>query len=382
MYSPFCMYAFREAWHLFSISYTLRSIDQVAAPGAHTHAPSSALDREAGASGYQANRQAALPPSQRPETLRLMRASSLNYPAAASAPGGTTGISSPRLPHQHENSASSNGSAESMPADHDDVGNAGAPLLHARTASPTTRNDVDESSTRSRKPSDAASGRDGGAIGQSRNLRGAIASVAGLMIHAAADGIAMGASAGTGDDSLKLIVLFAIMIHKAPAAFGLCTLLMGRRLHKTDIRRAIAFFSLATPVGAIISYLFLSLVLSSSPESGEGIQPHHIGGALTFSAGTFMYVAMHAVNELAAAAADIDSDAVAAANGAHRHHHHHHPPHHGGTASDADSVRAAQSPSAPSGQPRQILGRTGRIAVFVLGSMLPKTLQSLVGHGH
>jgi zinc transporter 9 len=50
---------------------------------------------------------------------------------------------------------------------------------------------------------------------QSRGLRGAFASIAGLVIHAGADGIAMGASAGSGDERLKLIVLFAIMIHKA-----------------------------------------------------------------------------------------------------------------------------------------------------------------------
>ena len=110
-----------------------------------------------------------------------------------------------------------------------------------------------------------------------RGLRAAFASIAGLVIHAAADGIAMGASAGSGDESLKLIILFAIMIHKAvsqssftppswtrsadhvtslllqPASFGLCTLLMGRRLQKSDIYKAILVFSLSTPVGALFS---------------------------------------------------------------------------------------------------------------------------------
>jgi solute carrier family 39 (zinc transporter), member 9 len=171
-----------------------------------------------------------------------------------------------------------------------------------------------------------------------------------------------------------------------PASFGLCTLLMGRRLHKRDIRKAILIFSMSTPVGAILSeccrfetmqpctalltssmsffadklaYLFLSVILTS--DSGDNISPSHIGIALTFSAGTFIFVAMHAVQELASASADIDEGERDSGNALHLHHQHRHP-------SSAD--------------PKQILGRTGRVAVFLLGTILPKTLQSLTGHGH
>lgn len=38
-----------------------------------------------------------------------------------------------------------------------------------------------------------------------------------------------------------------------PASFGLCTLLMGQKLARSDIRKAIGIFSLATPFGAILS---------------------------------------------------------------------------------------------------------------------------------
>lgn len=63
----------------------------------------------------------------------------------------------------------------------------------------------------------------------------------------------MGASSASKDEGLKLVVVGAIMIHKAPAAFGLCTLLLSQRLTKADIRRVMGVFSLATPVGAIAS---------------------------------------------------------------------------------------------------------------------------------
>jgi hypothetical protein len=102
----------------------------------------------------------------------------------------------------------------------------------------------------------------------------------------------------------------------------------------------------------------LSLVLRSE---GEAISSSHIGVALTFSAGTFIYVAMHAVQELASASADIDESDADSRTAAHHHHHHH-----------------SSSPA----EAKQILGRTGRVAVFLLGTVLPKTLQSLTGHGH
>jgi zinc transporter 9 len=208
-------------------------------------------------------------------------------------------------------------------------------------------------------------GRESTAPRQHKGIRQAFASIAGLIIHAAADGIAMGASAGSSDESLKLVVLFAIMIHKAPASFGLCTLLMGQRLHKSDIRRAVAIFSVATPTGAFLTYAFLSLLATKGNTSSEDtISPHHIGAALMFSAGTFLFVAMHAVQELASAAADADMEE----EHHHRHHHNHHEEHH--------------HPAHNSASPKQILGRTGRIAVFALGTILPKTMQIFVGHSH
>ena len=39
----------------------------------------------------------------------------------------------------------------------------------------------------------------------------------GLVVHAAADGIAMGAAAATRQVDVEMIVFLAIMLHKAPA---------------------------------------------------------------------------------------------------------------------------------------------------------------------
>jgi hypothetical protein len=57
---------------------------------------------------------------------------------------------------------------------------------------------------------------------QPQGMKAAFASVAGLVIHAAADGIAMGASARSDDESLKIVVWLAIMIHKAVSRLLLC----------------------------------------------------------------------------------------------------------------------------------------------------------------
>lgn len=338
-------------------------IDQIASPGAHVHAHPQGPDREAHGHWHG--------PSHRPEALRLTRASSLAIPKnTATSVGPMNGGDASDGAHHHLVDSSLEGSPEQMPADHDDVPHSQAPLLRRESGGTSS------ASGRPRKPSDAGSHNSSGVI-HSRSMRNAFASIAGLIIHAAADGIAMGASAGSGDESLKLVVLLAIMIHKAPASFGLCTLLMGQRLHKSDIRRAVAIFSMSTPFGALTTYLFLSLILNPGAD-GSAISPHHIGTALTLSAGTFLFVAMHAVQELTSADADLDLDEG--------HHHHHHHVHHSGQGAPhghAHEQRAAGAhPGATSSPPRQILGRTGRVAVFVLGTILPKVLQGLVGHHH
>ena len=104
--------------------------------------------------------------------------------------------------------------------------------------------------------------------------------VFGLTLHAATDGVAIGAASATGDFALSMTVLLAVLIHKGPAAFSLGVFSMHEREERKDSIRDIVIFSLSTPVMIIIAGLAL-----------EGLETHLIGLAMLFSAGTFLYVA-------------------------------------------------------------------------------------------
>lgn len=82
----------------------------------------------------------------------------------------------------------------------------------------------------------------------------------GLVVHAAADGIALGAASTTTHADIQMIVFLAIMLHKAPAAFGLVTFLLHEGLEKTRIRKHLLIFSLAAPLAAIVTYFGINQV--------------------------------------------------------------------------------------------------------------------------
>jgi zinc transporter 9 len=117
---------------------------------------------------------------------------------------------------------------------------------------------------------------------QSRSL----ATTTGLVIHAAADGIAMGASATTSDMKLGFIIFVAIMVHKAPAAFGLTSVLLKQGLSKRAARGHLIVFSLAAPLGALTTYLIVLLIGGNGMEGESG--QWWTGMLLLFSAGTFL----------------------------------------------------------------------------------------------
>jgi zinc transporter 9 len=117
---------------------------------------------------------------------------------------------------------------------------------------------------------------------QSRSL----ATTTGLVIHAAADGIAMGASASSSNTKLGFIIFVAIMIHKAPAAFGLTSVLLKQGLSKRAARGHLIIFSLAAPFGALTTWL-LENILGGDHMEGERGQ-WWTGMLLLFSAGTFL----------------------------------------------------------------------------------------------
>uniref|UniRef100_A0A1D5R9K7 Zinc transporter ZIP9 n=2 Tax=Cercopithecinae TaxID=9528 RepID=A0A1D5R9K7_MACMU len=119
-----------------------------------------------------------------------------------------------------------------------------------------------------------------------RSSNSKITTTLGLVVHAAADGVALGAAASTSQTSVQLIVFVAIMLHKAPAAFGLVSFLMHAGLERNRIRKHLLVFSLAAPVMSMVTYLGLS---KSSKEALSEVNA--TGMAMLFSAGTFLYVA-------------------------------------------------------------------------------------------
>ena len=112
----------------------------------------------------------------------------------------------------------------------------------------------------------------------------------GLVIHSFADGIALGASSA-GDaktqSTLGLVVFVAILVHKAPAAFGLTSVLLKQGLSKRAIRGHLLVFSLAAPVGALITWMLVNL-LGGAVASNESSSMWYTGVVLVFSGGTFL----------------------------------------------------------------------------------------------
>lgn len=103
----------------------------------------------------------------------------------------------------------------------------------------------------------------------------------GLVIHSMADGLALGASARSGQNALEAIVFLAIVVHKgefphwmfckgdriyatciccaAPTALALCTALMPH-LPRQSIRRHITAFALTSPLAALMTYFTIEFL--------------------------------------------------------------------------------------------------------------------------
>lgn len=116
----------------------------------------------------------------------------------------------------------------------------------------------------------------------------------GLVVHAAADGIALGAAATTSHQDVEMIVFLAIMLHKAPAAFGLVSFLLHEGIDRQRIRKHLAIFSLSAPLLTLLTFFGIG------QEQKETLNSLNATGiAMLFSAGTFLYVAtVHVLPEL------------------------------------------------------------------------------------
>lgn len=115
------------------------------------------------------------------------------------------------------------------------------------------------------------------------------ATTIGLVVHACADGIALGASSAAPAGSLSFIVFLAIMLHKAPAAFGLTSVLLKQGHSKRTARTHLAFFSLAAPAGAFVTWAMVH-ALGRGTLGGDAGLTWSTGWVLCFSGGTFLSV--------------------------------------------------------------------------------------------
>jgi zinc and cadmium transporter len=100
----------------------------------------------------------------------------------------------------------------------------------------------------------------------------------GITFHSLIDGVAIGSSLVV--PKLAPPVLLAIVLHKIPAAFSLCSILLLAGYGRGRALLHICGFSTATPIGAILSYLFL-----------RGLGEEIIAIAIGVSAGSFLAIA-------------------------------------------------------------------------------------------
>ncbi|KAJ8886315.1 hypothetical protein PR048_012526 [Dryococelus australis] len=116
----------------------------------------------------------------------------------------------------------------------------------------------------------------------------------GLVVRSVSDGVALGAAATTAHADVEMIVFVAIMLHKAPASFGLVTFLLKEGLLKTTAKKHLLIFSASAPLLALLTFFCLG------QESKEKLSSVNATGiAMLFSAGTFLYVAtVHVLSEI------------------------------------------------------------------------------------
>jgi zinc transporter 9 len=169
----------------------------------------------------------------------------------------------------------------------------------------------------------------------------------GMIVHAAVDGVALGAAIKEGDSALGLLVFVAIMLHKAPSSFGLATYLLHHGITPEGVKRRLLVFSSAAPLGAFATYMLLSL-------STVMYKQELLSVLLLFSGGTFLYVATaHVLPEILAGTV-----------------HHDEEPSHEGCAEGSHPVRQRTPPKM----------KWSETALLVSGVLLPLLLD--VHHGH
>ena len=116
--------------------------------------------------------------------------------------------------------------------------------------------------------------------------------VTGLVIHCCADGLAMGAAFLSGNARLSMIIAAAMVLHKAPMAFGLGTYLLACRWPFARARGPLLVFAAAAPAATLATYGLLGSLAVLQSHAAVAL-------CVIFSGGTFLYAAtMHILPEV------------------------------------------------------------------------------------
>ena len=100
----------------------------------------------------------------------------------------------------------------------------------------------------------------------------------GISLHSLLDGIALGA--GLMLPQLGPVVLLAVLIHKMPDSISISSILLSAGWARPKVARLSVLFSLTTPVGALLAFLFF-----------RALSEEHVAIAIGISAGTFLAIA-------------------------------------------------------------------------------------------
>jgi zinc and cadmium transporter len=100
----------------------------------------------------------------------------------------------------------------------------------------------------------------------------------GISLHSLIDGIALGA--GLMLPQLGPAVLLAVIIHKMPDSMSISTILLSAGWNRRKISLLNVLFSLTTPIGAILAYLFF-----------RSLSEENVAVTIGISAGTFLAIA-------------------------------------------------------------------------------------------
>lgn len=100
----------------------------------------------------------------------------------------------------------------------------------------------------------------------------------GISLHSLLDGLALGA--GLMLPQLGPVVLLAVLIHKMPDSISISSILLSAGWDRRKVARLSLLFSLTTPLGALLAYLFF-----------RALSEENIAVAIGISAGTFLAIA-------------------------------------------------------------------------------------------